>query len=75
MRSAHLLRGSALFIMDDLSKKERDNQRVLVSAMKQARREGKKAFIRYSDGKLIVNGEIQPSQSLYFLYFPSHPSL
>ena len=60
MRSARFLRGSALFIMDDLSKKERDNRRVLVSAMKQARREGKKAFIRYSDGKLIVNGEIQP---------------
>ena len=60
MRSARFLRGSALFIMDDLSKKERDNRRVLVSAMKQARHEGKRAFIRYSDGKLIVNGEIQP---------------
>ena len=60
MRSARLLRGSVLFIMDDLCKKERENRRVLVSAMKQSRHEGKKAFIQYSDGKLIVNGEIQP---------------
>ena len=55
MKSARFLRGSALFIMDDLSKKERDIRRVLVSEMKKARREGKKAFIRYSDGKLIIN--------------------
>ena len=63
MKSARFLRGSGLFIMDDLSKKERESRRVRV---KKARSEGKKAFIRFSDGKLIVNGEVQavtPSSS------------
>ena len=38
--------------------KERKHRRSLVAEMKKARDEGKRAFIRYSDGKLIVNGKV-----------------
>ena len=57
LRAAKRLRGSPIFIMEDLSKSERSRRKVLVEKLKIARSEGKKAFIRYTDGKLIVNGE------------------
>ena len=57
MEKARSLRGSGIFLFQDLSKKEREKRKVLVTAMKKARSEGKRAFIRFSDGELIVNGK------------------
>ena len=45
LKAAKLLKGSDMYIMEDLSKSERENQKVLVNAMKKARSEGKKAYI------------------------------
>ena len=56
LKAAKLLKGSSIYLMEDLSKHERENRKLLVTAMKKARSEGKKAFIRFADGKLIVNG-------------------
>ena len=58
LKLAKMLRGSGLFVMEDLRKEEREERNSLVSVMKRARNEGKRAFIRYSDGKLIIKGEI-----------------
>ena len=44
--------------MEDLSKRDREKRAMLVTAMKRARNEGKRAFIRFSDGELIVDGKI-----------------
>ena len=51
--------GKKILIIQDLSKKEREKRKVLVlvTAMKKASSEGKTAFIRFSDGELIVNGK------------------
>ena len=57
MKKGKLLSGSGIFLADDLSKEERERRRILVSEMKKGRSEGKKAFIRFSDGELIVNGK------------------
>ena len=57
LKAAKLLRGSGIFIKEDLSKSERSYRKVLVDKMMKARAEGKKAFIRYTDGKLIVDGK------------------
>jgi len=56
LKAAKLLKGSSIYLMEDLSKHECENRKLLVTAMKKARSEGKKAFIRFADGKLIVNG-------------------
>ena len=58
LKNGKLLNGSGIFLMEDLSKSEREERKGLVSAMKQARKEGKRAYIRFSDGRLIVNGKI-----------------
>ena len=57
LKAAKLLRGSGIFIKEDLSKSERSYRKVLVDKMMKARAEGKKAFIRYTDGKLIIDGK------------------
>ena len=44
--------------MEDLSKRDREKRGMLVTAMKRARNEGKRALIRFSGGELIVNGKI-----------------
>lgn len=56
LKAARALKGSATFIKEDLSKTERDQRRKMVIVMKQERKKGNTAFIRYNDGKLIVNG-------------------
>ena len=56
LKAAKLLKGSSIYLMEDLSKHERENQKLLVTAMKKARSKWKKVFIRFADGKLIVNG-------------------
>lgn len=56
LKAARALKGSATFIKEDLSKTERDHRRKMVIVMKQERKKGNTAFIRYNDGKLIVNG-------------------
>ena len=58
LRAAKALRGSEIFLMEDLSKLEREHRRRLVAEMKIARKAGKKAYIRYSDGELIINGKL-----------------
>ena len=58
LRAAKALRGSGIFLMEDLSKLERERRRTLVAEMKIARTAGKKAYIRYSDGELIINGKL-----------------
>ena len=58
LKAAKNLRGSNIFIMEDLSKSDRNRRKVLVEKLKRARSEGKKAFIRFTDGKLIVDGKI-----------------
>ena len=58
LRQAKALKGTGLFLAEDLSPEERKHRRSLVAEMKKARDEGKRAFIRYSDGKLIVNGKV-----------------
>ena len=57
LKKGKLLSGTGIFLADDLSKEERKRRKVLVSEMKKARSEGKRAFIRFSDGELIVNGK------------------
>ena len=65
-----------MFVMEDLSKQEREERRSLVNVMKKARSEGKRAFIRYSDGKLIINGKVHvsPSEADLSPDTPSTPS-
>lgn len=57
LKAAKNLRGSGIFIKEDLSKSERSQRKVLVEKMMKARAEGKKAFIRFTDGKLIIEGK------------------
>ena len=50
------LKGSNIYIREDLSPKER--RRVLVAEMKKARDDDKRAYIRSSDWNLIVDGSV-----------------
>lgn len=63
LRAARALKDTGIFLMEDLSKAERERRRRLVAEMKIARREGKKAYIRYSDGELIINGQLSSSSA------------
>ena len=58
LKSAKRLQQTDIFIMEDLSKDDREQRKKLVAAMKKARREGKRAFIRFYDGKLVIDGEV-----------------
>ena len=58
LKAAKQLQKTSLFIMEDLSKSDREQRKILVAAMKKAREEGKRAFIRFFDGKLVINGEV-----------------
>ena len=58
LRAAKSLKSTGMFIMEDLSKSDHEHRKVLVKAMKKARSEGKRAFIRFSDGKLVINGAV-----------------
>ena len=44
--------------MENLSKLERERRCRLVAEMKIARTAGKKAYIRYGDGELIINEKL-----------------
>ena len=59
LQNAKYLRGTNLFIAEDLSKEDREKRRILVKEMKKERQNGKRAYIRHSDGKLVVNGKVQ----------------
>ena len=56
--SALIIRGSKLYLAEDLSIDERKERRIQVEEMKRARKEGKRAYIRFSDGKLVINGKV-----------------
>ena len=56
LKLAKALRGSDTYLMEDLSKTDREARQKLVKEMKKARSEGKRAYIRFSDGKLIIDG-------------------
>lgn len=58
LKLCNRLRDSGIFIREDLPVKERMRRRTLVKEMKKARNEGKRAFIRYTDGQLIIDGEL-----------------
>ena len=62
LKRARSLSGTGLFLMEDMSKKEKEKRRILVIAMKKKRRKGNRAYIRHSDGKLIVNGLVFSTQ-------------
>ena len=49
------LKGSNIYIREDLSPNERRRRKVLVAEMKKARDDSKRAYIRFSDGNLIVD--------------------
>ena len=59
LKNAKLLRGTRMFVAEDLSKEDREKRKMLVKEIKKAKQMGKIAFIRYSDGKLVVDGKIQ----------------
>ena len=56
--AAKHLRGSNIYIREDLSMEERKKRSILVTMMKKARSEGKKAYIRFYDGNLIIDGSV-----------------
>ena len=58
LKKASALRGSKLYLAEDLSIDERKERRIQVEEMKRARKEGKRAYIRFSDGKLVINGKV-----------------
>ena len=62
LKRARSLSGTGLFLMEDMSKKEKEKRRILVIAMKKKREKGNRAYIRHSDGKLIVNGLVFSTQ-------------
>ena len=53
-----------LYLAEDLTIDERKEQRIQVEEMKRARQEGKRAYIRFSDGKLVINGKVIPPQAV-----------
>ena len=57
-RLLRLLSGSGIFLAEDLSREDRKKRKVQVREMKKARNEGKKAYIRYIDGELIIDGKV-----------------
>ena len=59
LKNAKLLRGTRMFIAEDLSKEDREKRKMLVKEMKKSKQMEKIAFIRYSDGKPVVDGKIQ----------------
>jgi len=58
LKKANALKGSKLYLAEDLTIDERKERRRQVEEMKKARADGKRAFIRFSDGKLIVDGKV-----------------
>ena len=52
------LKGSNIYIREDLSSNERRRRRLMVAEMKKARDDGKRAYIKFSDGNLIVDGSV-----------------
>ena len=77
LKRARSLSGTELFVMEDMSKKEKEKRRKLVIAMKKERKKGNRAYIRHSDGELIINSlvfsaeENSPEHSKVFF----HPHL
>ena len=62
LKRARSLSGTGLFLIEDMLKKEKEKRRILVIAMKKKREKGNRAYIRHSDGKLIVNGLVFSTQ-------------
>ena len=62
LKKAPALKGSKLYLAEDLTIDERRERRIQVEEMKRARQEGKRAYIRFSDGKLVINGKVIPPQ-------------
>ena len=54
---------SNLYLAEDLTVDERKERHLQVEEMKRARQEGKRAYICFSDGKLVINGKIIPPQA------------
>ena len=58
LKAAKLLKDIIIYIREDLSFNERKRRKALVAEMKKAREDGKRAFIRFSDGNLMVDGSV-----------------
>ena len=52
------LKGSNIYIRQDLSPNKWRRRRVMVAEMKRARDDSKRAYTRFSDGNLIVDGSV-----------------
>ena len=63
LKKATALKGSNLYLAEDLIINERKEWHIQVEEMKRARQEGKRAYIRFSDGKLVINGKVIPPQA------------
>ena len=58
LKEAKHLRGTNTYIREDLSIDERKRRKILIDEMKKARKDGRRAYIRFSDGNLIVDGSV-----------------
>ena len=58
LKEAKHLRGTNTYILEDLSIDERKRRKILIDEMKKARKDGRRAYIRFSDGNLIVDGSV-----------------
>lgn len=58
LKKASVLKGSDLYLAEDLTAEERKIRHWQVQQLKKARQEGKRAFIRFMDGKLVVEGKV-----------------
>ena len=56
LKRARSLSGTGLFLVEDMSKKEKEKRRMLVIAMKKEKGKRNRAYIRHSDGELIAKG-------------------
>ena len=70
LKAAKLLKDTIIYIHEDLSFNERKRRKALVAEIKKAREDGKRAFIRFSDGNLMVDGAqwwMSPPQPLIMI--------
>ena len=63
LTAAKKLKGSNIYIREDLSVDERKRRKMMIVEMKKARNDGKRAYIRFSDGNLIVDGSVVEAPS------------
>ena len=58
LKAVEKLNGFNIYICEDLSVDERKRRKMMIVEMNKARNDGKMAYIRFSDGNLIVDGSV-----------------